>query len=221
MKPYLFLHIPRTGGTSIASILPAGRSTNAEINKLISDGFKNNHGVSLHHAILNDYPVSTNELFKFTFVRNPWDRVVSIFEHQVKSCSTAFALHNLTTGESEGTYTNLEKQFSAFIMKVKNAWEVDTINTSLDGHLTPQILYTHDNQKNKIVDYIGHFETLEQDIKNLNDLCGWDLKSTHIPHLNNSLKKNYRDYYNQGNGVAKEIIHQLYREEIELYGYQF
>jgi len=221
MKPYLFLHIPRTGGTSIANILPAGRTTNAEINKLISDGFKNNHGVSLQHAILDDYPVSTNELFKFTFVRNPWDRVVSIFEHQVKSCSTKFALYNLTTGEVERPYTSTEEKFSAFITKVKKTWEDNTINSSWDGHFTPQISYTHDNQKNKIVDYIGHFETLEQDIKNLNDLCGWGLKNIDIPHTHNSLKKNYRCYYNQGNGLAKEIIYQLYRDEIEFFGYKF
>ena len=100
MTPYLFLHIPRTGGTSIASLLPAGRTTDAKIDESISNGkrinldctseFTTNKGISFHHATLNEYEVSENNIFTFAFVRNPWDRIVSIFEHQNKIIGNLF-----------------------------------------------------------------------------------------------------------------------------------
>ena len=221
MRPYLFLHIPRTGGTSIANILPAGRSTGVQINKLISVGFKNKNGNSFQHATLDDFPTSTDNLFKFTFVRNPWDRVVSVFEHQVRSCRTSFTIKNRTTGDIVDL--NPTQRFSAFIIKLKEAWANGSINTSWDGHLMPQILYTHNEEKRQVVDYIGRFETMKQDLDNLNNLCEWNLQDINIPHLNKSSEKqnHYKNYYHQGNGVAKEIIYQLYRDEIELYGYKF
>ena len=219
MKPYLFLHIPRTAGTSIADVLPEGRSTNNKIRDLFQEGLKTDSGGSLHHGLLTDYPNEANDLYTFTFVRNPWDRFVSIFEHQKENCGVNWSFFDLTAKKM--IELNPQQQFDAFVHQAKLMWDDNNFKNWLDGHARPQIFYTHDNEKNQIVDYVGYYERLEEDLKNLNDICGWNLKSTAIPHLNKNSKRHYSSYYNQDNGVTKEIVYNLYRDEIEIYGYQF
>jgi hypothetical protein len=221
MKPYLFLHIPRTGGTSIANILPAGRTTDVKISKLISDGkrinmdsdskYSTNKGISFQHAIIDEYQVSESELFTFTFVRNPWDRVVSIFEHQINNCGLDFI-----TGDDKIT------KFRTFISLVKWLWEQDLLKYELDGHLRPQTFYTHNNGK-QIVDFYGRYENMSEDLKNLSKMCEFNFENVNIPSINKSNERysEYKNYYSIGNGVMKSIVNELYREEIELYGYQF
>jgi hypothetical protein len=210
MKPYLFLHIPRTGGTTIANILPQGRSSSTKIKNLISKGAKTQTGGSLQHGILDDYNLSEGEMFTFTFVRNPWDRVVSIFEHQINSCGLKLEGPDKIT------------KFRNFVSLLKWFWEQDMLLDELDGHLRPQSHYTHEG-KRQIVDFYGYRETLVGDLSKLSSMCGMNLKLSDIPVLNQQPDrlKNYRNYYDIGNGVMKTIVHELYKKEIELYGYEF
>ena len=208
MKPYLFLHIPRTAGTSISTILPDGYTTSVEIKDLFSKGTKDKNGNSLHHALLYDYPAKIDDLFTFTFVRNPWDRVVSVFEHQVNNCNTWFAGHNK------------HNKFGNFLSVVKHFWEQDKLDFYLDGHLRRQSDYTHEGEK-QIVDFYGRYETLSEDIDKLSSVCDMSLKLSDMPTLNfqRNRPRNYRSYYY--NEALKVFVRELYRKEIELYGYEF
>ena len=62
-KKLLFVHIPRTAGTAIEKSLsvPRGKAVMAQ------------------HKTFKEYldKQSFNSYFKFSFVRNPWDRIVS------------------------------------------------------------------------------------------------------------------------------------------------
>lgn len=64
-KQLLFLHIPKTAGTSIIHWL----DTN------ISQGWRGNSG--RHNSFETLDVVSTKKYTSFTVVRNPWDRIVS------------------------------------------------------------------------------------------------------------------------------------------------
>ena len=222
MKPYIFLHIPRTGGTSIADVLPAGRTTDAQIKKAISSGqriahfsdskFATNKGISLHHATLDEFQLSENHFFTFAFVRNPWDRVVSIFEHQINNCEHLFPKAD----------DNKINKFEFFIGLVKWLWEQDLLNYELDGHLRPQTCYTHKNGE-QIVDFYGRYENMTDDLKTLSKMCKFDLKNIEIPSINKSNNRlsEYKNYYYDGNGITKSVVSNLYRDEIEIYGYKF
>jgi hypothetical protein len=63
----IFIHIPRTGGTTITNIL-----TDRLGEKLIALQQHSNVKTSEGERLKN-YP----HLFKFGFVRNPWDRILS------------------------------------------------------------------------------------------------------------------------------------------------
>ncbi len=235
MKPYLFLHIPRTGGTSIASVLPDGYSSVAEIRELISRGKKDDNEVSQQHTILENYPIIKNELFKFTFVRNPWDRMVSIFEHQL-----SYGMTYEDEMEDDGKIVDVTcktHKFQRFLIYLVDLWKAQTLHFKQDGHYCPQIFFTHDNNFNQSVNYIGRFETMHEDLRKLNEICDFGIDLNDLPHKNCSKKrkKNYRDYYNaeidpvlkthphwqQINRTPKDIVGALYHEEIELFGYEF
>ena len=60
----VFIHIPRTGGTSIKSALNLHDKIYKE---------------DVYHMSANDIPKECEDYFKFTFVRNPFDRFVSLY----------------------------------------------------------------------------------------------------------------------------------------------
>ena len=226
MKPYLFLHIPRTGGTSISQILPHGRTTNKNIQNLISLGEKTESEVSLQHAILDEYPDKAHELFKFTFIRNPWDRIVSAYEHAVyhNDYSISKILQNLKTGDSVEIYLTKKEKFDYFIQHVlTQKWRQGTIDSFSDGHFRSQISYTHSKNGDKIVDFIGRYENMHDDLLKLSKICDFSLDLSKISNTNKSLSRDieYKNYYNDGNGLSRQVIYELYRDEIETFGYKF
>ena len=64
---FIFIHINKCGGTSI--------------DKVFSGKFRG-HKKAFDYKKLN--PKEFENYFKFTFVRNPWDRVVSFYHYQMK-----------------------------------------------------------------------------------------------------------------------------------------
>jgi hypothetical protein len=62
----IFVHIPRTAGTSIATALGSYKK-------------QHQHFFARKHIALRP---DWGTCFKFSFVRNPWDRVVSLFTYQ-------------------------------------------------------------------------------------------------------------------------------------------
>lgn len=67
-KKILFVHIPRTGGSSIKSSLD-----------LHDKLFKKSPSFLDYHTPFRNIDNIYDSYFKFTFVRNPWDRFVSLY----------------------------------------------------------------------------------------------------------------------------------------------
>ena len=78
-RKLLFIHIPKTGGTTISSLLGLRtKDRSASLQTLFGDF----GSVALEHLTLSQTgqfltAEEFSSYFKFAFVRNPWDRTVS------------------------------------------------------------------------------------------------------------------------------------------------
>lgn len=186
----IFIHIPKTAGTSILSTL-AGRIRGR------------NHSDFSCYEKFN--PSAFTEYYKFTFVRNPWGRVVSCYEY----------LLNGGNQQEDLYYKKLliEKYntFEKFVLEFLNH-EVIHENVLFK----PQYLFIYDHTGKCKVNFIGRFENIFNDSKEI--LNKLNIKSE-LPETNASMRKPYQEYYR--NNKVKNKISNLYKKDIELFNYNF
>ena len=187
-EQFVFIHIPKCGGNSITS-----------------DHFRN-----FSHDLRNEnfkyfkdsYERSLSK-FSFTFVRNPWDRLVSSYEYLKNG-------GNCTLDAED--YLNLFSKYKNFKEMVLNWEEVffDQI------HFKSQSDWICDNDGNIIVDFVGKFENLQQDFDIVCDRMQIPRKK--LPHTNKTNHKHYTEYYDD---EIREIVAKKYARDIEYFGYKF
>lgn len=188
-KKAIFVHIPKCAGVSI--------------NKMF---FGNLAG---GHATLNDYtvifePKCINEYFKFTIVRNPWDRLVSAY----------FFLKSGGLNHEDRRFFEKElSQFNSFDDFVINWLTVDNIKKY--HHFKPQLHYISEANEKVNLDFIGRLENIHND---LNYICKRLNFNKTLPLLNKSNHTNYKDYYNQ---KTIKIVQDVYGKDIDFLGYNF
>ena len=155
---------------------------------------------------VNDYNVKYDnkwkDYFKFTIVRNPWDRLVSCWLNK-------FNLKN----SKPNFYKKLDLDntkfvdFKEFISKI-----AEKNNITLDKHWT---LY-HNLIPVTNIDFIGKFENLQVDFNIICDKIG--IPRQKLPHKNKSKHKHYTEYYDD---ETREIVAEKYAKDIEYFGYEF
>ena len=186
----IFIHIPKNAGLSICYSL-----------------FGNTGG---SHRKIKDYQDvfskrTFKEYYKFTFVRNPWDRLVSTYFFLKKG--------GLTEEDALWYSENLD-QFNDFESFVKEWLTLDNINSSL--HFQPQYSYLETAEGNLEIDFIGKFENIEADFLKVTKKLGIErsLKKTNASNR----EKDYRSYYNE---ETKDIVFEIYKKDIQLFKYEF
>ncbi len=203
---FLFVHIEKAAGTSIqeallpfASVAPSSRLRR----RLALLGPLNQFG-GLYRALQFGEHATANEvkrclppeayaaLFKFAFVRNPWDRLVSRYAHLLRSKDRS--RHSFISG--------LEK-FEDFLQ-----WEMRRESAN-------QYHYVTDARGNQIVDFVGRFETLAEDFAKV---CTKLKIQVQLPHVNVSEHRDYRTYYT---AETREFVAKKFQRDIEMFGYDF
>jgi len=84
---------------------------------------------------------------------------------------------------------------------------------------TRQIDFITDNNGKNIVDFVGRYESLEKDLKKIQEHL--KLNRCNIPHKNRSLgrdRRNYTYYYDYG---TRKLVEEYYREDLRVLDYSF
>ncbi|MDD3517446.1 MAG: sulfotransferase family 2 domain-containing protein [Chromatiales bacterium] len=208
---FLFVHIAKTGGTSVRAALKRHRYAGRYgLPMFIAHKLDQMTG----HRIGAKFPrhakaIAAKEmlpaevydgLFKFVFVRNPWDLQVSSFFHIRKERPQV-----LQGVESFEQFVHLkfdpERPF----------------NYMLDTSAELQREYVTDFQGRLIVDFVGRYENLQQDFDQVCERL--ELPRVMLPHKRKAEgRESYRKYYNDETAA---IVAEHYRVDIEGFGYEF
>ena len=132
--------------------------------------------------------------FKFGFVRNPWDRVVSLFER------------------TEALQLREEMSFEQFVDWIE-------YSSATCVHSSPhryQLDWFVDANGNLLADFIGRFEHLDEDWAFVAQKLG---VSETLPHQRaNPRTRHYTDYYTPR---TRDIIANKFKIDIERFDYEF
>ncbi len=183
----IFIHVHRTGGTTISNLLwqKAGKG----MEEVAAHGnFR-----SREKEFLFQY----EDYFKFGFVRNPWDRLLSWYTL-------------LQKGRNEPI-----QQESKHFEKYLESLLVHSIG--LDEHFHANQLDFFSDEKGEIlVDRIGRYEHFEKDLKDIFRVIG--LSGDQIPWVNETAPRDYSLYYTE---KGRYLVEKYCKRDIEYFGYQF
>ena len=140
--------------------------------------------------------------FKFGFVRNPFDRMVSLF----------FYLKKEKTVEVPETMC-----FDEFCRKVDRDERppVGLYNHSGLSQCNPMVDWLLDRDGRMLVDFVGRHETVAEDFLKICQHIGLQRE---LPHLNQTEHLSYRNYYTP---ETRAIIERVYRKNLDKFGYSF
>ena len=208
---FLFVHIAKTGGTSIRTTLNRYRRRDpyyipSAICSRISSITGHRIGCKLprHAKIIAAYEMLPREifhkLFKFAFVRNPWDLQVSSYYHIRRERP------HLMAG-----YEKFEN-FLRYKLDPARPYQYH-IDTSIEL----QSDYLVDLNGKMIVDFVGHFENIETDFQVACRRIG--LKPPILAHRRKARNRvDYRSYYTDETAM---LIADHFKSDIDRFNYKF
>jgi Sulfotransferase family len=198
----IFIHIPKTGGSSIEDVIWPGERTEADLWMGFTSPYCNKYQTGgLQHLLARQIRQEVgadvfNSYFKFAFVRNPWDRTVSQFA-SMRDRADLRELIGMTLDTSFSDYLQLTRQHQHV------QWE-------------RQVEFLRDENLAPLVDFVGRFEKLKQDAQMVFERLG--IRRARLPHRNRSRHPSYLTYFDD---QSREWVHTHYKEDVELFGYHF
>ena len=193
---YIYMGCQKTASTTIRREL-CKRSQDAVLPKHKMYG---QHWTAL--AVRDEYvknPDKWNSYFKFAFVRNPWDREVSFY---------AFKKGH---GAKKGLQKKDTDKFKKFVMTYTDS---------------PCWKFVTDNEYNQIIDFVGRYETLQEDFNKICNRLNWD--NIILPIKLQSKYRtghHYTEFYLKKNGEYDEelieMVHEKWKKDVELFNYIF
>ena len=211
---FIYLRMRKVASTSMRDILrplcipiPEGKLAHLKSRARLEWDY-HHYVFRSHDDILSAKKRMPQELFtryfKFAFVRNPWDRMVSRYWY-------LRGYHENDPDQKindRGYYPPGKLSFVDWLMGNNR----NCVN-SLD--LRQQKDWITNESGRIVIDYIGKYENIEHDF---NELCKIIGVKVSLPKLNSAKKGKYRNYYNQ---VAIDFVYDRFKDDISTWGYQF
>lgn len=174
----IFVHIYKTGGTSIEHALR--RFTIPQPKHLRANLMREAMGEK-----------RWNSCFKFSIVRNPWDRMLSSYSYR------------LMRG-----YTTPDVTFEEFVLGFDKHENQELFRITQQSWLV-------DSENKIIVDMVARFERLDEEWKKIQKRL---LINIPLPHLNKTQHGNYQSYYTT---ETQKAVEDRFQKDVEAFGYTF
>lgn len=217
---FIFIHIPKTAGTSILrAFVQSGVPLDYSALGLWDLFLHHPDGAEILDRYRRTFRASTianapqqhlpapvvrklipdvwDSYFKFAFVRNPWDLLVSTYHFQIGRLDAVRAL-------SPDVHAVLDKcaSFEDFVR-----WF-----PVMRGDMTS---FLADEHGRFIVDFVGRYESIERDFAYVCERLGIEAP---LGHENRSEHASYREYYTP---ETRAIVERHFARDIERFGYAF
>lgn len=200
-KKFVYIAIPKTGSTSIRERLR--RWTD-----VTGDG--DVQSFTYHHVTgrrLNELFVKRGwkweKYYKFTFVRNPFSKIVSQYFYMLKCADDPrIKKYNPQYYKKCVFVKEHAKSFTDFIKKEK--WYHGMFDHDQTNWITNDF------------DYVGKMETLQQDFDNICADIG--LPGMMLHKSNTTRHDHYTSYYDE---ESREIVERIFNKTIKQYNYTF
>ncbi len=185
----VFIHINKTGGTSIEYALHLRSERKTALEK------RRELGAERFAAA-----------FKFAFVRNPWDKVVSHYHYRVRTGR----IHRATYGGSGG---DPDIAFRDWVLRAYGERDPAYFNDARP--FMAQWQWLCDEEGRCMVDYVGRFERLAEDFAQVAARLGVEAR---LPHAKPGAHGHYRGYYDD---ETRAVIAERFARDLEAFGYRF
>ena len=198
-KPYLFVHIPKNAGTWVRQMFP---------------GMNGGHDHMTMRTMMHRFPHVTSACYTFAIVRNPWDRVVSMYNNHMKTDQMdmkGWGAHGMRILNKRNVRT-----FGDFVRMLHD----HRTNIRALGEIVweRQTEFVTDSQGEVIVDELIYIEELDARIEALKHK--FDVTIPTPPgRINSSDTTDYRSYY--VNDELRDMVAEIYQSDIELTKYTF
>jgi hypothetical protein len=212
-KKFVFVHVPKAAGTSVTNALSKYTTYQdlemggTHFGEQIQPAYKKRFGIGKHTPASGIREVigqdAWDSMFKFSIVRNPYERVISTYKFLNKW---------------EGTPEEFKKQLAKFNdindYILSDMWEE---SDGPDFIFKPQTFWLTDiNDRSKlIVDFVGKLETLDQDLAHIvSKIEGRDIEAETAPQLN----KTEGDFELSDKAIEK--INRVYSRDFGFWEYE-
>ena len=214
LKPYraIYISVPKVACTSFKTAFA----------ELLGLSLEKAHGDP--HRVWYPSPVPIEGLqrylypgfFRFAFVRNPWDRLVSCYRDKIRNEVEGYTHFTIRPGVA-----NCLARFDAFVAGMPFEDFVAAVasipDAEADEHFRSQHTFLT-NRKGEIdADFVGRYERLAEDFQIVQQKTG--LPNIELPRLQAARTvARYAAYYTP---KTREIVAERFRKDIETFGYEF
>lgn len=207
----IFIHIAKNAGTSISTALGI-------YNK---KSFVNHLGYDFY---MNKFQKEWNDYYKFAIVRNPFDRIVSSYLFAKKDISYMHSSIPEIKCKRSLEFPEFKSEPHIDYLLLKNKSFDETVelfykNPKLFKHPSwrNQWNFIMNNKKELMIDDYFKIENIEY---NWNIICKKININIELPIKNktNSKKVDYKNFYTD---KLKNMVYEIYKNDIELFKYEF
>jgi len=195
----IFVHIPKTAGNSITKAL-------SEVDNVPNKKRKKSPKIAKHaKAFEVRYLLGEDiweDYFTFSFVRNPWDLMVSSYKWWRQKAA------------------NRVKRYANVARKIQSMDFQEFVNSKYGKYMINERYGNFfdwlSNGEEIMVDFVGKVENINEDWAKICEINNLD--HIEMPHENKTDRVSYRDYYND---ETRQMVAKRFQKSIKYFDYSF